>query len=122
MNDCKDQSLLSKIDEIWKKAYDEGRFHLLYGILSHENKHTLVMASTYISLINTILHECHDSVEGGHLSEDRTLGRLKSFSWWPKWKKDVADYYQTCDRFYKSNRATAKKFGMMIQIQDPKSP
>ncbi|MBW0524660.1 hypothetical protein O181_064375 [Austropuccinia psidii MF-1] len=28
MKDCKDQSLSSKLDEIWKKEYDEGRFHL----------------------------------------------------------------------------------------------
>ncbi|MBW0590549.1 hypothetical protein O181_130264 [Austropuccinia psidii MF-1] len=29
MNDCKDRSLSSKLDETWKKAYDEGGFHLL---------------------------------------------------------------------------------------------
>ncbi|MBW0538046.1 hypothetical protein O181_077761 [Austropuccinia psidii MF-1] len=29
MKDCKDTSLSSKLDEIWKKAYDEKRFHLL---------------------------------------------------------------------------------------------
>ncbi|MBW0545920.1 hypothetical protein O181_085635 [Austropuccinia psidii MF-1] len=33
MKDCKDPSLSSKLDETWKKAYDEGRFHLLDGIL-----------------------------------------------------------------------------------------
>ncbi|MBW0549047.1 hypothetical protein O181_088762 [Austropuccinia psidii MF-1] len=29
MKDCKDPSLSSKQDDIWKKAYDEGSFHLL---------------------------------------------------------------------------------------------
>ncbi|MBW0563995.1 hypothetical protein O181_103710 [Austropuccinia psidii MF-1] len=33
MKDCKYPSLSSKIDEIWKKAYDKGRLHLLDGIL-----------------------------------------------------------------------------------------
>ncbi|MBW0568280.1 hypothetical protein O181_107995 [Austropuccinia psidii MF-1] len=80
------------------------------------------MALTDRTLINTILHECHDSVAAGHLSEDRTLERVKTCSWWPNWKKDVAEYCQTCDRFQKANRATGKKFGMMIQIQEPKSP
>ncbi|MBW0551170.1 hypothetical protein O181_090885, partial [Austropuccinia psidii MF-1] len=75
MKDCKDPSLPSKLDEIWKKAYDEGRFHLLDGILYHRTKHTSVMALTDRTLINTILHECHDSVAAGHLSEDRTLER-----------------------------------------------
>ncbi|MBW0559005.1 hypothetical protein O181_098720 [Austropuccinia psidii MF-1] len=74
------------------------------------------MALTDRTLINTILHECHDSVAAGHLSEARTLERVKTCSWWPNWKKDVAEYCQ------KANRATGKKFGMMIQIQEPKSP
>ncbi|MBW0562942.1 hypothetical protein O181_102657, partial [Austropuccinia psidii MF-1] len=40
----------------------------------------------------------------------------------PNWKKDVSEYCQTCDRCQKSNRASGKKFGTMIQIQEPKSP
>ncbi|MBW0517905.1 hypothetical protein O181_057620 [Austropuccinia psidii MF-1] len=73
IKDCKDPLLSSKLDETWKKAYDEGRFHLLDEILHHRTKHTRVMAVTDRTLIKTILHECHDSVASGHLSEDRTL-------------------------------------------------
>ncbi|MBW0542413.1 hypothetical protein O181_082128 [Austropuccinia psidii MF-1] len=122
MKDCKDPTLSSKMDEIWKKAYDEGIFHPLDGILYHKTKHTCVMTSTDGTLINTILHECHDSVAAGHPSEDRTLERVKTCSWWPNWKKDVSEYYQTCERCKKANRATGKKFGMIIQIKEPKSP
>ncbi|MBW0560600.1 hypothetical protein O181_100315 [Austropuccinia psidii MF-1] len=92
----KDPSLSSKLDETWKKAYDEERFHLLDGILYHRTKYTCVMDLTYRTLINTILHEFHDSDAAGHLSEDRTLERVKTCSWWPNWKKDVAEYCQTC--------------------------
>ncbi|MBW0476940.1 hypothetical protein O181_016655 [Austropuccinia psidii MF-1] len=70
MKDCKDPSLSSKLDEIWKKAYDEGRFHLLDGILYHIIKHKCVMTLKDRALINTILHEFHDSVVSGNLSED----------------------------------------------------
>ncbi|MBW0534189.1 hypothetical protein O181_073904 [Austropuccinia psidii MF-1] len=122
MKDCKDPSLSSKLDEMWKKDYDEGRFHLLDGILYHRTKHTCVMSLTDRTLINTILHGCHDSVAAGHLSEDRTLERVKTCSGWPKLKKDVAEYCQTCDRCQNANRAAGMKFGMMIQIQEPKSP
>ncbi|MBW0538683.1 hypothetical protein O181_078398 [Austropuccinia psidii MF-1] len=80
------------------------------------------MALTDRTLRKTILHKCHDSVSAGHLSEDRTLERVKTCSWWPNWKKDVSEYFQTCDRCQKANRATGKKFGMMIQIQEPQSP
>ncbi|MBW0542522.1 hypothetical protein O181_082237 [Austropuccinia psidii MF-1] len=121
MKDCKDSPLLSKLDETWKKAYDEGRFHLLYGILYHRTKHTCVMALTHRALINTIPHEFHDSVAAGHLSEDRKLERVKTCSWWQNWKKDVAEYCQTCERCQKANRATCKKFGMMIQMQEQKA-
>ncbi|MBW0470538.1 hypothetical protein O181_010253 [Austropuccinia psidii MF-1] len=121
MKDCKDPSLSSKLDEIWQKAYDEGRFHLLDGILYHRTKQTCVMTLTDRTLIDTILHECHYSVASGHLSGDGTLERVKECSWWPNWGKDVAEFFQACDRCQKENRATGKKFGMMIQIQEPKS-
>ncbi|MBW0544373.1 hypothetical protein O181_084088 [Austropuccinia psidii MF-1] len=62
------------------------------------------------------------SVAAGHLSEDRTLERVRNCSWWPNWKEDVAEYCQTCDICQKANRATGKKFGMIIQIQVPKFP
>ncbi|MBW0500575.1 hypothetical protein O181_040290 [Austropuccinia psidii MF-1] len=122
MKDCKDSSLSYKLDEIWKKEYDEGRFPLLDGILYHGKKHTWVMTLTDRTLINTILHEFHDSVESGNLSEDRTLERVKTFSWWPNWRKDVAEYFQTCGRCQKANSDPGKKFEIMIKIQEPKYP
>ncbi|MBW0515618.1 hypothetical protein O181_055333 [Austropuccinia psidii MF-1] len=38
--DCKENSLIHALDEIWKKLYDEGRFHLLDGIIYYRTKHT----------------------------------------------------------------------------------
>ncbi|MBW0547773.1 hypothetical protein O181_087488 [Austropuccinia psidii MF-1] len=122
IKDCKDPPLSSKFNETWKKAYDGGIFHLLDGILYLRTKHTCVMALTDRALIKTLLNECHDSVEAGHLSEYRTLERVKTCSWWPNWKKDVAENCQTCDSCQKANKSTGKKFGIMIQIQKPKSP
>ncbi|MBW0520118.1 hypothetical protein O181_059833 [Austropuccinia psidii MF-1] len=90
MKDCKDPSLSSKLDEIWKNAYDEGRIHLLDGIIYNRTKHTCAMVLADRTWINTIIHECHDSVAAGHLSEDQTLERVKTCSWWPDWKKDVS--------------------------------
>ncbi|MBW0516973.1 hypothetical protein O181_056688 [Austropuccinia psidii MF-1] len=117
MKDFKDPSLSSKLDGVWKNAYYEGRSHLLYGILYHRTKHTCFMTMKDRALIKTILHEFHDSVVSGHHSEDRTLERVKTCSWWPNWRKDVLEYCQTCDRYKKANKATGKKFGMIIQIQ-----
>ncbi|MBW0525523.1 hypothetical protein O181_065238 [Austropuccinia psidii MF-1] len=80
------------------------------------------MTMTERNLINTILHECNDSAVYGNLSVDRTLEGVKTCSWRPNWRRNIAEYFQTCDRFQKEYRATGKKFGMMIQIQEPKYP
>ncbi|MBW0586089.1 hypothetical protein O181_125804 [Austropuccinia psidii MF-1] len=40
---CKDYSLIHALDEIWKKSYDEGRFHLLNGKIYHRTKHECLM-------------------------------------------------------------------------------
>ncbi|MBW0569113.1 hypothetical protein O181_108828 [Austropuccinia psidii MF-1] len=88
--DCKDNYLIHALDELWKKSSDEGRFHLLDGIIYHRTKHTCVMTVVESSLINLVL-KCHDSPFSGHLSEDRTREKVKTCIWWPMWQKDVAD-------------------------------
>ncbi|MBW0511588.1 hypothetical protein O181_051303 [Austropuccinia psidii MF-1] len=108
VKDCKDPSLSSKLDEVWKKEYEEGRFHLLDGIIYHRTKHTCLMTLTDRTLIEIILHECHDSILSGHLSEDGTLERVKTCSWWPNWRKYIAEYFQTSNRFQKAKRAKGK--------------
>ncbi|MBW0573575.1 hypothetical protein O181_113290 [Austropuccinia psidii MF-1] len=73
-------------------------------------------------LINTILLECHDSIYSGHLSGARTMERIKTCSWWPSWRKDVIEYCHSFDRFQKANKATGKRFGLMIHTQEPNNP
>ncbi|MBW0531497.1 hypothetical protein O181_071212 [Austropuccinia psidii MF-1] len=53
--DCKDNSLRHSLDEIWKKSYDEGKFHSLDGIIYHRTKHTCVMKVVDRSLSNLLL-------------------------------------------------------------------
>ncbi|MBW0581474.1 hypothetical protein O181_121189 [Austropuccinia psidii MF-1] len=96
--DCKDVALANSPDDIWKTSYDNGRFHLFDGILYHRSKHTCVMVLCSIILINTILLECHDNMYSGHLSEDRTMERIKTCAWWPSWRRDVIEYCHSCDR------------------------
>ncbi|MBW0516349.1 hypothetical protein O181_056064 [Austropuccinia psidii MF-1] len=90
--DCKDNTLIHSLDEVWKKSYDEGRFHLLHGITYHRTKHTCVMKVVDRSLINVVLKECHDGPFTGHLSEDRKREKVKICIWWPMWQKDVLEY------------------------------
>ncbi|MBW0507068.1 hypothetical protein O181_046783 [Austropuccinia psidii MF-1] len=77
---CKDASFVDSLDDIWKISYDNGRFHLFYGILYHRLKDTCVMVLCSRMFINTILLECNDNIYFGNLSEDRTMERIKTFS------------------------------------------
>ncbi|MBW0550944.1 hypothetical protein O181_090659 [Austropuccinia psidii MF-1] len=119
---CKENSLIHALDELWKKSYDEGRFHLLDGIIYHRTKHTCVMTVVDRSLINLVLKECHDSPFSGHLSEDRTREKVKTCIWWPMWQKDVAEYFKTCDRGHKAKTSTGKRLGNMMKVQEPRRP
>ncbi|MBW0552252.1 hypothetical protein O181_091967 [Austropuccinia psidii MF-1] len=120
--DFKDAALANSLDDIWKKSYDNGRFHLFDGILYHRSKHTCVMVLCSRMLINTILLEFQYTIYSGHLSEDRTMERIKTCAWWPSWRKYVIEYCHSCDRCQKANKATGKKFGLMIHIQEPSTP
>ncbi|MBW0528425.1 hypothetical protein O181_068140 [Austropuccinia psidii MF-1] len=117
IKDCKDNSLIHALDGIWRKSYDEKRFHLLDGIIYHRAKHTCVMTVVDRSLINLVLEKCHDSPFSGHLSEDRTREKIKTCIWWRSLQKDVAEYFKTCDRCQKANKSTGKRLGNMIKIQ-----
>ncbi|MBW0525149.1 hypothetical protein O181_064864 [Austropuccinia psidii MF-1] len=76
---CKVNSLIHALDEIWKKPYDEARFHLLDGIIYHRTKHTCLMTVVDRSLKNLVLKEFHESPFSGHLSEERTRGKIKNY-------------------------------------------
>ncbi|MBW0527712.1 hypothetical protein O181_067427 [Austropuccinia psidii MF-1] len=119
--DWKDNSLIHALYEIWKKSYDEG-VDLLDSITYHRNKHTCVMTVVDRSLINLLIKECHKSPFSGHLSEDRTKEKVKTFIWWPMWQKDVAEYCKTCDRCQKENKSAGKSLGNMSKIQEPRRP
>ncbi|MBW0544526.1 hypothetical protein O181_084241 [Austropuccinia psidii MF-1] len=110
------------LDEVWKKSYDEVRFHLLDGIIYHRTKHTCVMTVVDRSLINLVLKECHDIPFSQHLSEDRTIEKVKTCIWWPMWQKDVSEYCKSCDRCQKANKSSGKRLGNMIKIQEPSRP
>ncbi|MBW0549598.1 hypothetical protein O181_089313 [Austropuccinia psidii MF-1] len=120
--DCKDAALANSLDYIWKTYYDNGRFHSFDGILYHRSKNTCVMVLCSRILINTILLERHDEIYSGNLSEERTMERIKTCSWWPSRRKDVIEYCHSCDRCQKANKATGKRFGLMIDMQEPSTP
>ncbi|MBW0536374.1 hypothetical protein O181_076089 [Austropuccinia psidii MF-1] len=104
--DSKYYSLINALDEIWRKSYDERRFHSLDGIIYHRTKNTCVMTVVDRSLINLVLKEGNDSPFSEHLSEDREREKVETCIWWPMWQKDAVYYFKTCDRCQKENKST----------------
>ncbi|MBW0574229.1 hypothetical protein O181_113944 [Austropuccinia psidii MF-1] len=93
--------------------------------MRYGENHMIKEDSTYwmvYSLANLLLQECHDSPFSGHLSEDRTREKVKTFIWWPMWKKYFSEYFKTCYRCQKENKSTGKRLGNMIKIQEPSGP
>ncbi|MBW0512567.1 hypothetical protein O181_052282 [Austropuccinia psidii MF-1] len=72
--------------------------------------------------INTILPEWNYNIHSGHLHEDRKMERIKTCAWWPSWRKDVIEYRHTRNRFQNANKATGKRFGLIIHTQEPSTP
>ncbi|MBW0470258.1 hypothetical protein O181_009973 [Austropuccinia psidii MF-1] len=79
--DFKDKSLANSLNETWRTSYSEGRFKLFDRIIYHRTKHSCVMTLCSRLLTNTILNEFHNRLYCGHLSEDRTLEKVKKCAW-----------------------------------------
>ncbi|GMF55212.1 unnamed protein product [Phytophthora fragariaefolia] len=48
--------------------------------------------------IETILHYCHSDVLSSHLGLTKTLEKVRRHAFWPRWRKDVAEYVRECNR------------------------
>ncbi|MBW0498847.1 hypothetical protein O181_038562 [Austropuccinia psidii MF-1] len=120
--DFKDSDLVNSLDEIWKTSYDDIIFHLFDVILSHRSEHTCAMVLFSRMLINQILLECHEKIYSGNISEEKEMEINKTGACWLSWRKDVIEYCHSCDRCQKAKKATGKRFGLMIHIQEPINP
>ncbi|MBW0470041.1 hypothetical protein O181_009756 [Austropuccinia psidii MF-1] len=58
----------------------------------------------------------------GHMSEDRTKGRVASTAWCPKWEQELSEYINTCERCQKANRKHGNKYELLQHIYKPKHP
>ncbi|MBW0490341.1 hypothetical protein O181_030056 [Austropuccinia psidii MF-1] len=56
------------------------------------------------------------------MSGDGTMERIKTSAWLPSWRKDVIEYFHSCDRCQKAKNATGKRFGLLIHIQEASTP
>ncbi|MBW0552187.1 hypothetical protein O181_091902 [Austropuccinia psidii MF-1] len=77
--DCKDNSLIHFLDEVWKKSYDEGRFHLLDGHLSENRTREMIRTCIWWPMWqNDVPEYCKtcDRCQNGNKSTGKRLGNM----------------------------------------------
>jgi hypothetical protein len=111
--------LIASLPPVLSKPYAEGKFTLLDGLLYYRHRHSSVLVLCDKAQIDNILYECHDNINSGHFSEDRTVERVKQTAWWINWKTIVSEYIKTCEVCQKANKQTGKRYGLLQKISEP---
>ncbi|MBW0513913.1 hypothetical protein O181_053628 [Austropuccinia psidii MF-1] len=114
--------LESQLEVHWLRDYKDKNIFLIDGLLYQREKHTSAVTIIDRDHITLILQERHDCPYTGHMSEDRTKERVASTAWLPKWKQELSEYINTCERCQKANRKHGKKYGLLQHIEEPKHP
>ncbi|KAI7938370.1 hypothetical protein MJO28_015290 [Puccinia striiformis f. sp. tritici] len=113
--------LIASLPKELAQYYQLGKFSLLDGLLYFRHTHSSVIVLNDKKHILSILSECHDGITSAHLSEERTLEKVKQTAWWIDWKKQVHQYCSTCDICQKTNKQTGKRYGLLQKISEPKN-
>jgi len=69
-----------------------------------------------------ILQENHDSVDVGHLGQQRMLKSIKQNYWWPGLKEDVKKYIQGYFKCQQNKVQHQKKLGELHPLEIPQEP
>ena len=69
-----------------------------------------------------ILKENHDSMNVGHLEQQRMLELIKQNYWWPRLKEDVRKYIQGCFKYQQNKVQHQKKAGELHLLKIPQGP
>ena len=69
-----------------------------------------------------ILRENHDSVDVGHLEQQRMLELLKRNYWWPGLKEDVKRYVQGCFKYQQNKVLHQRKACELHLLEIPQGP
>lgn len=72
-----------------------------------------------LQLKQKILQECHDAVTSGHLGLDRTLYSVCQRFWWPRMRKHIHQYVQTCPVCQRMKADRRKPAGLLQPLPVP---
>ena len=117
-------TLIAELTMDSASAANQRKFTLRNGCL-YKAYHGLEADKLYVpkNFVPILLREFHDSpLTGAHLGLRKTLAKLRMRYWWPTFKKDVANYIQSCPKCQLSKAPRIKPAGLMSFIDIPSSP
>ncbi len=82
------------------------RLHIIDGILFRQWTDTETNQAHFQYVVPQhkrleILQKAHDDKTAGHLGSSKTIDRVKSRFYWPKWEPEVKQYVQSCPKCQK---------------------
>lgn len=72
-----------------------------------------------LQLRQKILHECHDAVTSAHFGLDKTLYSVCMRFWWPRMRKHIVQYVQTCPVCQRIKADRRKPAGLLQPLPVP---
>ena len=63
-------------------------------------------------VLSVLLHDCHDSLIGGHLGVDKTLAHAQRYFYWPKMEKNVREC--NAEHIQSATSTTVRNWGSQL--------
>ena len=98
-------------DETLTRAYIQQS-----GYWTYEDR-IVVPASMQIEIIK----EHHSNVVSGHFSWSRTVDLISRQFWWPKMRKSIQSFVQSCTSCQRNKSSTQRPFGLLTPLEIPDS-
>lgn len=109
-----EKSLVTKLER-----FQLGNDELLYYIYEQPIR---LCVPNYQNLRETLLHDFHDTVIGGHLGYDILYSRLREIFFWPRMDKTIKHYIMSCDTCQRIKSRTSVAAGLLQPHKVPPYP
>lgn len=98
--------------------HPEGRddFQLVKGVIRYKGK---IWLGNYTEAKQAVMMPLHDSGIGRHSGRAATYHRIKSLFAWPRLKKDVYQYVQSCETCQQAKGEHGKTPGLLQPLPVP---
>jgi len=109
---CINKGVNDKEGKVWM-IKDECLFHIRTNRKFKKKSLQLVVPSC---LREKIMKAHHDDMLGGHCGYLKTLNKVSQWYWWPKMKRDVKEWVQTCMVCQTHSRNYGPKIGKLAPV------